>query len=105
MKVTPVSRDCGIKLALKVKPSVFFSFQRWQRTIIKNESRPPKNEAGVDEKNFFLFCFVFFFLFNNYSKIELSIRVEPPLMDSSYYIKDIFNHGKFFSWFHGPAKD
>lgn len=63
MKVTPVSRDCGIKLALKVKPSVFvFSFQRWQRTIIKNESRPPKNEAGVDEKNLFfgLFCFFLF---------------------------------------------
>ena len=34
MKVTPVSRDCGITLVLKVTLSVVFSFQRCQRTII-----------------------------------------------------------------------
>lgn len=43
MKVTPISRDCGITLVLKVTPGVaVFSFQRCQRTIIKNEGRPPK---------------------------------------------------------------
>lgn len=104
MKVTPVSRDCGITLVLKVTLSVVvFSFQRCQRTIIKNEGRPPKNEADVNEKH--LFVYLFFTWLNNCSKIELSITVKPPLMDSIYYIKDFFNHGKFSSWIHGPAKD
>lgn len=86
MKVTPVSRDCGITLVLKVTLSVVvFSFQRCQRTIIKNEGRPPKNEADVNEKH--LFVYLFFTWLNNCSKIELSITVKPPLMDSIYYIK------------------
>lgn len=104
MKVTPVSRYCGITLVLKVTLSVVVSsFQRCQRTIIKNEGRPPKNEADVNEKH--LFVYLFFTWLNNCSKIELSITVKPPLMDSIYYIKDFFNHGKFSSWIHGPAKD
>ena len=104
MKVTPVSRDCGITLVLKVTLSVVFSFQRCQRTIKKNEGRLSRNEADVNEKHSFVCLFVFTWL-NNCSKIALSITVEPPLMDSIYYIKDIFNHGKFSSWLHGPAQD
>lgn len=62
MKVTPVSRDCGITLVLKVTLSVVFSFQRCQRTIIIIKRWPAPQKWRGRERETFVCLFVCFHL-------------------------------------------
>lgn len=79
MKVTPVSRDCGITVVLNVTPIVVvFSFQRCQRTIKKNEDRPPKNEADVNDKYSFV-CLFFSLGLTTAVKLSLVLQSHHPL--------------------------